>query len=37
MTKTSRAHCAHRVKTYFTKVVCISECVQLKDYEARQK
>lgn len=37
MTKTSRTHCVHPVKTYYTKVLCISESVKLKDYEARQK
>lgn len=37
MTKTSRTHCVHPVKTYYTKVVYISKSGQLKYYEAQQK
>lgn len=35
MTKTSRTHCAHPVKTYYTKVVCIVVSCLTKDYEAQ--
>lgn len=37
MTKTLRTHCVRPVETYVAKVIWISEYVQLKDYEARQK